>query len=136
MAENATVNIPRDILEPIVRAQITAGIMQHFGKPEELIQKVVESSLKQKVDSNGNINSSSYSNTHDLIEVLSSKVIHEIAKDMLKEFIEQQRPLIEKHMRAAFAKRASPFAKAAADGLMQAMKSEWSFKCNVTMPRD
>jgi len=136
MAENATVNIPKDILEPIVRAQVTAGIMQHFGKPEEIIRKVVEASLARKVNSNGDVSSSNYENSHDLIEVLSSKVIHKIAKEMLTEFLETQRPVIEKHMRAQFAKKASPFAKAAADGLMQAMKSEWSFKCNVSMPRD
>lgn len=130
MAENATVNIPNDVIEPIVRAQVTAGIIAALGHPEQLIAQVVDQALKQKVSSKGVVGDR-YDNKHDLIEVLARNAIHDMTRAALSAWVEQQRPKIEEHVRKALARKESAFAKALVDGLVSATKSTWNFSCSI-----
>ena len=136
MAEQATVNIPRDVLEPIVRAQVTAGVLRAFGDPAELIEQVVARSLTQKVDSDGKVNTYDSYNKYDVAEVLAKQAIHKMTKEMLAEFVEQQRPKIEAAVKSALAKKSGAFAKALVDGLQRSVSAEWSFKCDMALSRD
>ena len=131
---NATVNIPKDVLEPIVRAQLAAGIVEALGRPEDLIEKVVGQALGQKVNSQGRVSTSTYDNRFDLIELLASKGIHEVVRESLAQWVKDRRPQIEAQVKKALARRESAFAKAMVDGLVTATKTSWSFKCNIHMP--
>ena len=136
MSEQATVNIPKDVLEPIVRAQVTAGILKAFGDPAKLIEAVVDKAMKQKVDDSGKVNSSDYYNKHDLLELLAKQEIHKIAHEMLREFVAQKRPMIEKAVKDAMSKKSGAFSKALVDGLANSVSSDFKFTCNVNMLRD
>lgn len=136
MSGQATVNIPTDVLEPIVKAQVTAGTLKAFGDPAKLIEAVVGRAINQKVDSDGKVNEYSSCNKYDFIEILAQKAIHKIAHEMLAEFVQQQRPKIEKAVKDALAKKTGAFSKALVDGMAQAVTSSWSFKCDVNFPRD
>jgi len=89
MADNATVSIPNDILEPVIRAQVAAGITAQLGNPEVLIQKIVSNAMSQKVNSEGKVSRESYSNRHDLIELLAGRAIRAIVDDVLTSWIGQ-----------------------------------------------
>lgn len=136
MADTATVNIPKDVLEPVVRAQVAAGITEALGNPAVLIEKVVQHALGQKVDSRGNISKSNYDNRFDLVELMATKGIHDVVRQTLESWVDEQRPIIEDKVRKALSRKESTFAKALVDGLVKATKSTWAFKCNITMPTD
>lgn len=133
---NATVNIPNDVIEPIVRQQVIAGIIAQIGDPEKLIAGVVDRALKQKVGRDGNVSSSSYQNEHDLIETVSKNAIHSVTRQCIEEWVEEMKPKIQEQVKKALARKQSAFAKAMVDGMQEAMSQDWSFKCNITMPSD
>jgi len=136
MADIATVNIPSDVLEPIVRSQVAAGIVKALGEPELLISKVVALALKQKVCNDGSVSSRSYDNRCDLIELIATKGIHAVVRESLTKWVEEQRPAIEQQVKKALARKESKFAKALVDGLVEATKSTWGFKCDIHFPED
>ncbi len=136
MAETATVNIPKDVLEPIVRSQVAAGIVEALGKPEQLISKVVAQALKQKVNSKGNVSNHDYENRHDLIELLATNGIHSVVRESLTKWVEEQRPAIEAQVKKALSRKESAFARALVEGLITATRSQWRFECNISFKED
>ncbi len=133
MAEQATVNIPKDILEPIVRAQVTAGIIKAFGDPAELIASVVERALSQKVAEDGKVSNYQSENKFTVIEALSRKMINEIAKQMLQDYMQTQRPKIEKALKATLARQHGKFATAMIEGLTKAIDNKYRFECSLSI---
>ena len=133
---NATVNIPSDVLEPIVMAQVSAGIVAALGQPEQLIAKVVERALALKVDSDGTRSDYSNYNTHNLIEVLAGKAIREVTEQAIRQWVQERKPEIEAQVRKGLARSESRFAKALVDGLVENAKSKWDFKCDVIIASD
>ena len=131
----ATVNIPKDVLEPIIRQRVSADIVATLGDPGELIAKIVRLALAQKVDENGVQHKESYYNNHDLIETVAANAIRDVAREVLASWVAEQRPIIEEQIRKGLRRKESAFAKAIVTGLSDAMKADWSFNCNITMPK-
>lgn len=129
----ATVNIPKDVLEPIVRQQVAAGIVSALGNPAKLIEGLVQLTFNQKVDSNGVVSRSDYENRYALVEVLARNAIREVVKQALAEWINEKTPEIRAEVEKALGRRKSAFAKALVDGLHESLRSSWSFKCNVNL---
>jgi len=92
--------------------------------------------LKQKVCNNGSVSNTSYENHHDLIELIATKGIHAVVRESLTKWVEEQRPAIEQQVKKALARKESKFAKALVDGLVEATKSTWKFKCDIHFPED
>lgn len=127
----ATINVPKDVIEPIVRAQVAAGIVDALGDPADLIAKVVGYALKQKVNAQGVASDRDYDNKHDLVELMATKGIHAVVRESLTKWIEEQRPAIEEQVQKALAKKESAFARALVNGLVEATKQDWGFKCDI-----
>ncbi len=134
--ENASVNIPKDLLEPIIRQHIQAGIVAAVGDPAKLIEQVIDRMLRQKVNSEGKIDSHSYSNTHDLIEVVSRNAINKAARAAVEAYVEEQRPAIEAAVRKAIERKTGALAKALVDGFADAAKQRWKLECKFELPRE
>ena len=133
---NATVNIPKDILEPIVRAQVAAGIAAAIGDPAKIIEGVVEHALAQKVDSDGRISKYSSDNKYNIVEIMAKKAIHETVQEAVEDWISEQRPAILEQVKKSLSRKQTAFAKALVDGMVSAAKQNWNLKCEITMPRE
>lgn len=129
----ATVNIPKDVLEPILRQQVAAEVTAALGNPADLIAKVVEFALSQKVNADGKRSSYEHDNRHSFIEVAAKNAIHKAVHEILAQWIEEQRPAIAKHVEAALGRRKSAFAKALVEGLANSVKSSWTFNCEINL---
>lgn len=127
--EQASVNIPKDLLEPIIRQHIAAGVVAAIGDPARLIQGVVERAVKTKVDNEGKVSDSSYCNSHDLIEVVCRNTIIRATKAAIENFIAKQEPLIVAAVEKELRKSTSKFAKALVDGFVTSAKQRWNVDC-------
>jgi len=136
MANQATVNIPRDVLEPIIRQQVCAGITAALGDPAELIGKVVARALEVKVDRDGVMHEEAYRNTYPFIETICARTIHKITRDCIEEWVEAKRPEIKTAIEKRLARQTGPFAKALMDGMTEAIQQSWRFECKVMMARE
>jgi hypothetical protein len=136
MSEQASVNIPKDLLEPIIRQHIQAGVVAAVGDPAKLIETVIERMLKQKVNREGKVESNECYNRYDLIELVAQDAIHKAAKAAVEAYVNDQRPAIEAAVRKAIERKTGAFAKALVDGLVSACKQSWKLNCEFTLPRD
>lgn len=113
--------VDKALVEPIIREQIAAAVVAQLGDTTELVRKMVMVSLSKKVDEEGNVNSSSYYNKHDLIESLAGKAIREAAAAAVRKVIADQQPAIEKavadHLRKSPKETAAAIVAAFAKGV-------------------
>jgi len=119
---------------PIIEKKIQSAIIAALGDGDEIIGKMVTLALNKKVDSRGEVNSSSYYNTYDFMELLAEKAIRKAAeealRDWLKENAEKVKTVVLKEIRKP--SRQNSIAKALADGLEGAIKYN-AINFNVTL---
>jgi len=133
MAENATVNIPKDVIDPIVRQQLSAAIAAAMGDPVKIINAIVTRALDIKVDKSGKVSSYSYDNTQPFLEALSHKLIRDEAEKLIREYVQDHRELIKKQIVALLSKRRNgTFAEAL---LVGAEKSLENFSLTIHLDR-
>lgn len=136
MSEQASVNIPKDLLEPIIRQHIAAGVVAAIGDPAALIRTVVERACKEKVCRDGTRSQYSSDNQYDFVEFTAGQAIREATKKAVMAYIEEQRPAIEAAVAAYLRKSTTKFAKAIADGFVASTSQRCEVKVEFVAKRD
>lgn len=134
--EQASVNIPKDLLEPIIRQHIAAGVVAAIGDPATLIRQLVEKAASEKVDMNGEVSRYSSDNKYSFIEAVATRTLHESIKAAIVEYVKEQRPAIQAAVKSHLAKRTSAVAKALVDGLIASTEQRWDLKCEFIANRN
>lgn len=128
-----TLGINEEMVKPIIEKQTQAAILASIGKPEELIAKVVSLALRQKVNSEGNIDTYSSHNTHDYLEIMTGQAIRKAAKESLQNWLEENVQLVKamviQEMNSP--ERQKSLVKAFADAVEQSLTCSWRFDCNI-----
>ena len=130
-----SLTINKEVVNPIVEAKIKSAVLEALGGSDVLIEKVVEQILNTKVNEKGNISSYSNDNKHKWIDIVLTKQINEIAKEAIKEAIQESgtqiKDVLVKHLQS---KRGSSLvAKAMVDGLTQTFKNSWTSKIDISL---
>lgn len=105
----ANIQISKDVIEPIVRAQLHASIVAGLGRSDELVGQVVHTIMNMKVDSNGA--PEHYSGGKPLITWMAESAIKEAAKDALKEWFNDNREKIKEDIKKALTKQGKAMAE-------------------------
>lgn len=127
--EMAKIELSKDLIEPIVRAQLQASIMSALGRSEELICQVVQTVMNTKVDEDGR--NSHYSSARPMITWMAEKAIKEAAAEAIKEWFATNKEQIKKHLLVAIQKNAKGLAESFVLGIGTA--AEASYKHNITV---
>lgn len=128
--DSASVQIPNDVIQPIVEARIKAAIIEQLGSKDELIESCVKGILSQKVDGNGNPSSNSYG-TFPLMDFLARKAVTEAAKAAIKEWAVSNGGKIELALKKEIARNTGNIAKGLAKSFIQKADSGWSVQVNL-----
>ena len=131
MSDLAKIELSRDLIEPIVRAQLQASIVAAMGKKEELIGQVVQTVMNMKVDDKGM--PSRYSDSKPLITWLAEDAIKEAAREAIKEWFAENRDSLKKLIRTAIQNNSKGLAESLVVGLAQGV--ECKYAANVTVVR-
>jgi cobalamin biosynthesis protein CbiD len=124
------VQVDEGIVKPIIEAQVKAAILAGLdGKADKLLVGVIEHLLKQKVNSEGKV--ANYGNNYDLLELLTHRVIKEVAEEVLREFVQSKKDEIRKAMEKEIARRPQTFAKMMIEGMEECVKFKWMFNCTI-----
>jgi hypothetical protein len=130
-----TLNVDENLVQPIIEAEIQAAIVRQLqGASTNLIPKLVQAALNQKVDYQGRVTGSSYDNRYPYIEVLCNQAIQQAAQEAMKQYIADSLPFITAEVEKQIRSQSKNIAKTFAEGLAGAIKSEWNFKLNITLP--
>ena len=95
MSDVVSINVGDDVVKPIIEKQIQADIIAKLGNTDKFIEQVVSLALSKKVDDKGNVSTSSYENRNDLIEVLSRNAIAACAKEIINEWLSENKNKIK-----------------------------------------
>jgi hypothetical protein len=115
---NPTIQIPQDIIEPIIQAEITRAVFEAMGPKHVVLEKAVASILTMSVDSEGK--PSSY-NGKPWIDWVVGKAVRDAAQAAITEHIATHGEVIKKQLAAELAKKNSPLVKQLIEGMVGAI---------------
>ncbi len=110
MADLATIELSKDLIEPIVRAQLQASITAALGRADQLVGSVVQSVMNTQVDDNGN--QSRYSSSKPLITWMAESAIKDAAKEAIKEWFADNRDKLKAMLKKEIEKNSKGMAEA------------------------
>lgn len=120
MAEPATLNLPKDLIEPIIHAHIQAALAEALGSKSDLLGKMAWQILNQTVNNSGNpVNASSYEKAGTFIEVNLRLAMQKAFRELLEAELEKHKETLKAHLTAELKKANSPLTKALVKGMCE-----------------
>jgi hypothetical protein len=125
--EEASVNIPKDLIEPIIKAKIEAAVMEGLGASTNLIEAVVVRVLNETVDSAGK--PSTYG-SKPLYTWLAEDCIRAATQETIKKFFSERQKEIETELVKTLESKAgrSKMVKVILDAMLGSMTDNWRTK--------
>ena len=115
---NPTLQIPKDIIEPIIQAEITKAIIEAMGPKQAVMQHAIASILNLSVDSEGK--PTTYQGK-PWIDWIIGKEIRASATTAIVEHLSAHGETIKKQLAVELAKKNSPLVKQLIEGMVGAM---------------
>lgn len=139
MADNATIQIPKDLLEPAIQAQISKALIEAMALKTDVLGALAEKMLTQKVDTEGRPTTSSY-HTQTWVQWLTENMTREAIKQAIlaqgEEFKANVRAAVEKELKKPNSKLVKEISEGAAMAVMGAANNSWSMKVEINRIRD
>lgn len=130
--QQATMSLPLDLIKPAIEAKINAAVIEALGQQDQLILKVVEQIMNQKVNNNGQ--KSNYSNDNTIpwltwaVKDITEKAIIQAINDHIGKNSDKIKAAIEAEMRRSKSPLVQSMIVAMADGLASAAASKYGIK--------
>ena len=127
--------ISKELVEPVIREKISAAIVSQLGDAEEVMRKAIEIALNEKVNVKGVKSNRSYDNQYPFMEVLASNAIRDAAREAVKDWVEEKRPMIEKAVRTRLNRSQAKIAKVLVDSFAEKATSEYALKLDMKIEK-
>jgi len=138
MSENSTFQIPKDVIEPIIAAHVSAAVLEAFADKNKLMEVAVSKVLNAKVekDSGKPTNSDYYATTY--IQWLMESVIKKVVAEAIQEQVGLHKEELKKAIAAelGISKKYSPLAKQLINGMCEAMSHPDLLKYRIKVQFD
>lgn len=140
MADNATIQIPKDLLEPAIKAQVSKALIEAMSLKTDLLGALAERILLQKVDSeNGKPTDSSYRAVtwvQWLTDTMTKEAIKEAILAQGAEFKANVRAAVEKELKKPNSKLVKEMSEGAAFAVMESASKGWNLSVNISRRKD
>ena len=128
---NPTLQIPSDVINPIIEANIQAAVAQALGPVSNRISEFVTTVLRMNVDSEGK--PSSYGNSKPWIDWAIGDALRRAAKAAIDEQVEKLKDQMKAHIATELTKKNSTLHKQLAEGLVNGVFSADSLKWRLNI---
>lgn len=135
MSTVPTLQIPRDVIEPIIQAQISKAIIEALGNGEQILQQAIASILSMQVDADGKPASSSYSHSNHKkwIDWAVGDSLRKAARAAIEEALTKHSEVLKKNIASQLSSRNSPLMKQLAEQLVLGVSNAESLKYRLTV---
>jgi hypothetical protein len=130
-AETATVNIPRDVIEPVIQAHVQAAIVSALGDGQQLISEAIGRILNQKVGDKGE--PSSYSNAIPWINWVLRDCVQQAVRKVIIEELPKHEAVIRAGIAADLQRKNSPLIKQFVQGMVAALTDDARLRYRVVV---
>jgi len=134
MASRLQISVDQSLVEPIVRAEIEAAIVSQLNNVPDLVSKLVQAAMLDKVDEHGNKGRYDSENKHFFIDVLCRNAIQSAAKEAMTKYIAEHSTELKDEIRKQIEKQKSSLAKVFIESLVGSIKTAWRFKVEINLP--
>lgn len=131
MAETPTLQIPKDVIEPIIQAHIAGAVTAALSGREQIVTDAVNRVLTMQVDDQGK--PSSYGRSQTFVQWLMNDAIRTAAVAALREALEKEQPAIKKAIAAELKKQSSPIAKQMVESFSRLAASDHMLNYGVSI---
>ena len=130
MGDIANITLSKDLIEPIVMAQLQASITSALGRSDLLVAQVVQTIMNSKVDSEGKPGRG-YSSDTTLISWMATNAIKGAAHEALKEWFADNKDELKKQIKAAIQKNCKGMAEAFVLNMTKSVETTLTSKVEV-----
>jgi hypothetical protein len=127
-----TFQIPRDVIEPIIKAHVASAVIEALGGGTKLVEDAIMRILSEKVDSEGRPTNSDYNSTtwvlHAMRKALREEILATVSAELPKHR-EAIRGLIQRELR----KSNSPLLKQFVDGMVGVLSDKDALSYRMTV---
>ena len=132
MADTPTLQIPKDVIEPIIQAHIAAAVASALNGRERLMTDAIHRVLQSRVDANGQPERYNSSSSPTFVEWLMQDAIKKAAREALTEQVAKLQPAIKKAIADQLTNSKSPLVKQLVEGMSGAIvkmaSDQWRLK--------
>jgi len=132
VADGPTLQIPRDVIEPIIQAQITASIASALGA-NGIMQKAIESILQTKVGSDGKADRYSDSRGRPWVEWAVGDALRNAARAAILEAVAGQQEALRNEIASQLSRKNSPLVKQLVEALITGVFKAENLKYRLTV---
>jgi hypothetical protein len=126
-----TFNIPRDVIEPIIQAQISTAVLAALQPTGRVLEQAVAAVLQMKIDADGKPDRYNDSRSRSWIDWVVADAIQKSARQAIEEFLKNEQPAIRAGIAKQLAARNSPLARQLIDGMLKGITSESTLKYHI-----
>lgn len=133
-AGNVNLTISKEIVNPIVEAKIRESLIAALGGQDELIKKVLDNIINQKVNGEGSVSSYSSDNKYTWLEITVSKQMREATKSALLEMLQERHEEIKVEIKKQLSskKGIEKFASAMLDAQASKISEKYNTKIDIS----
>lgn len=128
-----TFQIPKDVIEPIIQAQVSSAVLAALGDSKGIVEKAVAAILNAKVDNDGK--ASSWHSASDIawVQWMMREAVKKAAKQAVEEFFAQNKEIVKSQIASELRKKNSPLAKQLINAMVGAMTNESTLKYRLSV---
>lgn len=132
---SVSLQISKDIVNPIVEAKIKEAVTEALGGKQAIIEKVVGEVLKQKVNYEGRVSSYSSDNKYSWLDAVFNEQVMKAVNEELKSVISQQSNAIKDELirQLKTNKGANQVASALLAGFEDTLKGAWRSTIKISI---
>lgn len=132
MTDQASVLLPKDLVEGAIRTQVAAAMVAALGDKAALIETCVHRVLTQKVDRDGNVGRG-YGNDEEFIQWAMKTAVVDAVKSVITEEVGKYKDTMRKHIAAQLSRKNSPLLKQLVDNMTEAVTTAAANKWMLTV---
>ena len=130
MSNEASITIPKDLLQPAISAQVSKAMIEALGSEGKLLLALADRIMTQKVDESGK--PSSYSSSKSYIEWLVENMTKDAIKEAIGEhgaaFCANVKATVEKELKKPGSKLSKAIAESAAQAAISGMSNRYGLE--------
>lgn len=132
MSENATLQLPKDLVEGAIKTQVATAIASALKDHGSVVESVIHKVLTMKVDRDGE-KARGYSGDLEFIEWLCRNAIEKVVREVAYEEIEKIKPQVKEQIVAFLQKKNSPLLKKLAEAMIDGLSGSMANKYHTTI---
>lgn len=131
-----SMNVDPEVVESIIRKSIQTSLLAAMGSDSDkgaILDAIVMSSMKTKVDQNGKISQYSSDNKYDYLEWKVQSVIRGATARALEEFVESKHSTFKKAIKKSIEANSATIADGLVKAFAESAADQWRFKVDLTV---